>query len=83
MIPKMTLRASVGGLDEKSQQTLQNFEGVRSQEQWGLHRRSDHLICSLADCSTCRNKGSIEGLAGGRAEMRIGALLPLTCLPCP
>lgn len=83
MIPKMTLRASVGGLDEKSQQTLQIFEGVRSQEQWSLHRRSDHLICSLADCSTCRDKGSIEGLAEGRSEMGVGVLLPLTCLPCP
>lgn len=83
MIPEMILRASVGGLDEKSRQTCGFFEGVRSQEQWGLHRRSDHLICSLADCSTCRDKGSIEGLAGGRVGMGMGAFFPLTCLPCP
>lgn len=66
MIPKMTLRASVGGLDEKTQQTCGFSEGMRSQEWEGLHRRSDHLICSLADCSTCRDKGSIEGLDEGQ-----------------
>lgn len=38
-------------LDEKSQQTCGFLRGARSQA-WGLHRRSDHLICSLADCST-------------------------------
>ena len=59
------------------------FEGVRSQEQWGLHRRRDHLICSLADCSTCRDKDSIEGLAEGQGGGGDGALLPFTCLPCP